>query len=199
MDPVNKAIWNKFHIHHGDILPYKAFQGDRIALAQLFGELNFNKGAEIGVEMGRYSAHLCRANPNLQIMCVDPWEPFSHHSANNMEATYQNARARLAQFGNRVNFVRKRSVDAAREVPDKSLDFVYIDGLHDFDSCMGDILAWVPKVRPGGIVSGHDYLPLYQYGVVAAVDAYTRAHNIFLWYITHETEVPQAHSWMWVR
>jgi len=197
MDPVNRAIWNRFHIKYNDTLPYKAWQGDRIALAQFFGEMGFREGAEVGVENGRYSAHLCRNIKGLHLRCIDPWTAFGRHSDADMERTYQNARARLLRFG--VQFIRKPSLEAARDIPDGSLDFVYIDGLHDFDSVIQDIIAWVPKVKRGGIVSGHDYVPIYQYGVIQAVDTYTRIHNIFLWYITHETLTPQAHSWFWVK
>ena len=116
-----------------------------------------------------------------------------------MQQAFETTQARLARFGDRVEYIRKPSLEGARDVADGSLDFVYIDGLHDFDSVMGDILAWAPKVRPGGMISGHDYCHIHRYGVIPAVDAYTRAHNIFLWYITFERTAPQAYSYFWVK
>jgi hypothetical protein len=72
---------------------------------------------------------------------------------------------------------------------------VYIDAMHEFDPVMMDILHWAPKVRPGGIIAGHDYCWYYQGGVVQAVDAYVRAHNILTWYVTQLDKEP---SWLWV-
>lgn len=199
MDVVNKAIWKKFHVKYNDTLPFQGWVGTRLQLAELFGELEFNIGAEIGVENGRYSEVLCLKNPKLKLKCIDPWKAFGHHSDADMEVTYQNAFNRLSKYN--VEFIRKTSVDAAKEVVDGSLDFVYIDGLHGFDPVITDIIAWVPKVKVGGIVSGHDYYKTYQYGVIPAVDAYTRAHNINMYYITREDgrRAEGVPSWFWVK
>src|SRR3990167_2586408 len=43
-------------------------------LAELFAELNFNIGAEIGVWRGEYSEILCKANPNLHLFSIDSWQ-----------------------------------------------------------------------------------------------------------------------------
>ena len=56
-----------------------------------------------------------------------------------------------------VEVVRKTSVDGAEGTPDASLDFVYIDADHRAEAVYKDICAWYPKVKVGGIVSGHDF------------------------------------------
>ncbi len=56
---------------------------------------------------------------------------------------------------------------AASRYSDDSLDFVFIDASHDRESVGNDLSAWWPKVRPGGILAGHDY---DQPGVESAVD-----------------------------
>ena len=53
--------------------------------------------------------------------------------------------------------IKKKSVDAAKDFEDGSLDAVYIDAEHDEDSVREDIRAWRPKIKPGGLLSGHDY------------------------------------------
>ena len=55
-----------------------------------------------------------------------------------------------------VSFFRMTSLDAAKYVEDESLDFIFIDGLHFYESVREDILAWSPKIKPGGIISGDD-------------------------------------------
>lgn len=49
-----------------------------------------------------------------------------------------------------------RSEDAASIFKDQSCDFVFIDGDHSFEATMRDIEMWMPKVKPGGILCGHD-------------------------------------------
>lgn len=56
-----------------------------------------------------------------------------------------------------VTIIRKTSVQAAKQFKNGSLDFVFIDGSHDTDSVCADIDAWLPKVKAGGIIAGHDY------------------------------------------
>jgi cephalosporin hydroxylase len=47
--------------------------------------------------------------------------------------------------------------------------FVFLDALHDYESVKADIAAWLPLVRPGGVIAGHDYSPTDWPGVVQAV------------------------------
>ena len=68
-----------------------------------------------------------------------------------------------------VKHLRLPSVAAADFFQDGELDAVYIDVSHDYESVKADILAWGPKLRPGGILSGHDYGP-HAPGVVRAVN-----------------------------
>src|SRR5690606_26723571 len=75
-----------------------------------------------------------------------------------------------ARFAFRANILHMPSVKAARQFDDESLDFVFIDAKHDYDSVKADIAAWRPKVKIGGWVCGHDYAPKQFPGCVKAVD-----------------------------
>lgn len=144
-------------------------------LAILFQELGMTKGAEIGVKKGFYSALLCMLNQPLRLKCVDPWSPYENVSWDEVEMNFIHAKNNLSPFN--VEIIRKTSLQAADDVPKSSLDFVYIDGDHSFNEVMRDIIVWSDRVRPGGIVSGHDYT-FENHGVKLAVDAYTKAHEI---------------------
>lgn len=50
-----------------------------------------------------------------------------------------------------------RSIAASDKYASETLDFVYIDAAHDYFSVWQDIKAWLPKVKPGGYIGGHDY------------------------------------------
>lgn len=193
-------IKERFDVREGDTLPFTGFKrSTREDLALLFAELKFTIGAEIGVCSGEFSEVLLKANPELKLLCVDPWtgylSPWDYQvSARRAEVRYNTTKTRLALYKN-VQFIRKTSMEAVKKVADKSLDFVYIDGLHDFDNAMMDVIHWTKKVKIGGIVSGHDYRKMYGGDVPAVVDAYTRAHQISEWYITTKEK---ACSFFWV-
>jgi hypothetical protein len=61
------------------------------------------------------------------------------------------------------------SLVAASRYEDKSIDFLFLDAAHDYANISRDITAWLPKVKPGGIISGHDYKAWRDFGVIDAV------------------------------
>src|SRR6185437_8432052 len=126
----------------------------------------YRYGAELGVSTGRFTAYLCDRIPDLRMIAVDTWRDRPDHEGEGAE-TYE-GRAhekhyRLfkefceTNFPGRVEIKREDTQTAHELVKDGSLDFVFIDADHTYDGCLADIKAWTPKVRPGGLVSGHDY------------------------------------------
>jgi hypothetical protein len=198
---VNKIIRGKLHVKRGESLPFVGWGGlmSRIDLAKLFGELGYKTGAEVGVRKGEYSRTICDNVPGVRLSCIDPWAPYEGRrpSQERMDLYYQATQNTLKGFD--VEFIRKPSLEAANGFADGSLDFVYIDAMHYFDDVMMDIITWTPKVRAGGIVSGHDYAHWYGCGVLDAVKAYTHAHHITAWYLTNTKDKAGTPSWFWVR
>jgi len=188
---VNSVIQKRFKICPDDTQPSMGLRRySRENLAELFKDLGFTKGAEIGVLNGEFSLFLFKTIPNLKLICVDTWDDYA---GNKGDEIFKIAAKNLSGYN--VELKRMLSVDAAKDVKDESLDFVNIDADHQFDGVMTDIIEWSKKVRPGGIIFGHDYHVKRYYGVIAAVDAYTRAHNIHTYYITRERKP----SWFWVK
>jgi len=154
---------------------------NRTELAQYFNELGFKTGAEIGVAQGFYSEVLCQQIPGVKLYCIDPWLHYQEYSDFAKESTFrtmeQEARDRLGKYG--CVIVKKFSSDAVKDFADESLDFVFIDGNHAYKYVKEDIELWTPKVRKGGIVSGHDYYKTKagNVGVITAVDEYIKEHK----------------------
>lgn len=71
----------------------------------------------------------------------------------------------IEQFNN-IQHIRKTSDDAIHEI--KKVDFVYIDGMHTYDQVKKDIINYLPKIKKGGVIAGHDYHPAWS-GVMEAV------------------------------
>jgi len=161
----------------------------RDGLAKWMGEWGFKKGAEIGVRAGKFSEVLCKAMPGLELKCVDPWTTGDYRArmigAEKQEAYYQECVKRMSQYPN-VEIIRRTSMDAVMGIPDESLDFVYIDGCHEFDYVMTDLIMWAKKVRQDGIISLHDYYRFKRAGVVEAINVYTHMHKVHEWFLTDE-------------
>jgi hypothetical protein len=158
------------------------------------------RGAEIGVKQGRYSDELLRNWRGSELVSIDPWlsaDPDEYVDRSNVSQDrfnefYEETRERLAGYGSRSTIWRMTSIEAAPRVPDGSLDFVYIDARHDYESVKEDLEAWCSKVRPGGILAGHDYvdgdLPEGEFYVKSAVDEFFGEREIPV----HGTEGPSA-------
>lgn len=193
----DEAIQKRFSFKHRNRnLPWYPRRGTRDELAELFGTLNFNEGAEIGTNHGRYAVSLCSKNPNLHLSCIDPWSSYYEIAMvpqDRQEMIYKEAVQTLASYN--VSIMRMPSMDGVKLFPDEALDFVYIDGDHAFDYVMMDLIHWVPKVKFGGIVALHDYHPFVGQDVMMAIDAYTHCHGVDPWYLTRD-ELPTAY---WVR
>jgi hypothetical protein len=168
----------------------------RSELPGMFNSLEFKKGAEIGVKLGKYSEELCEGIPGVDLKSIDPYIPDPLVSWDEMEKRFVLAKYNLERFG--ISIIKKTSVQAADEdVPINSLDFVYIDADHSFNSVMQDIILWTDRVRPFGIVSGHDY---DNEEVRLAVDTYTNIHDYRLFVTQKGEKYPDSSpSWFFVK
>jgi len=193
VDP-NTLLRRRLRIKPHDSLPLTGWaEITRKDLPLIFRELGFARGAEIGTAQGTYAHALCKGIPGLHLLCIDPYAAYERISQNLCDERFARAQQRLAEYD--VEFLRMPSQAAAYTVKDVSLDFVYIDGDHRFDAIMLDLILWTPKVRPGGIIAGHDFFEFYKAGVTAAVRTYTQAHGITQWYLTKEKDA----SFLWVQ
>lgn len=64
--------------------------------------------------------------------------------------------------------VKGNSIELSQKLPDKSLDFIFIDANHTYEDVKADILAYLPKIKEGGVIAGHDYCADWP-GVIQAV------------------------------
>jgi hypothetical protein len=103
-----------------------------------------------------------------------------------------------------ANIIKKWSLDAVKDFKRESLDFVYIDANHNYDSIMQDIIQWTRKVKPGGIVSGHDYHYKRPFcGIVEAVKNYTSFHHLNYYYLDDDKIPPRRsqtnNTWFFIK
>jgi protein YibB len=155
--------------HHSDTAvpkPLASFATGNGRLDVLTAARELTEGG-IFVEVGTFKADFAERLLTLceprKLYCVDPYESYADYkdtinSRMPLGAIYQDARARLARFGDRVEFMRAYSVNAAQNFSEESVDFVYIDGNHAFQYVYQDLCLWYAKLKVGGVISGHDAL-----------------------------------------
>ena len=187
--------------------PYKIHDSFRNDLPGFFKEQGYTVGAEIGVLRGEFSEELCKAG--LKLYAIDPWVYYKNYKRHPQEAPmeeiYQEAKKKLSSYD--CTFIRKTSMDALDDFKDNSLDFVYIDGNHTIRYIVEDFYEWYRKVRPGGVICGHDYENLrnnpYSQSachVRSAIDMLAAIYSLNFYVLGSNTGVRDKHrSWMIIK
>lgn len=127
-------------------------------------------GAEVGVQFGKNAYGMLKAHPQLRLLLVDSYDAsvWTHYSRT-VQQGKDYAMSVLSPFADRTQWLIMPSVDAAKHVENGCLDYVFIDAGHFYDDVKSDIEAWLPKIKPGGVMAGHDYSRRFR-GVQHAVD-----------------------------
>ena len=125
---------------------------------------------EIGVWKGTSAAYMAveiaNSGKDIQFDCIDTWSGSEEHLnptsptyekelANNPDWLYNEFISNMQPVEEFYKPIRRDSLQAADSYTDASLDFIFIDAAHDYESVLADIKAWYPKRR--GIIAGHDY------------------------------------------
>ena len=167
-------------------------------------------GAEIGVQNGSYSEKLLDNWNGACLFSIDAWKQFKESdykdvaNVSNWEhlKNYAATCMKLRRFGERSIIWRMTSEEAASIIPNQTLDFCYIDADHSYDGVIQDLELWIPKIKEGGIICGHDFIKdgehsyedgefMGLFGVQKAVLEYTEKYSWKL-YITKNEGAP---SW----
>lgn len=133
---------------------------NRKELGSLLNDLGLlGNGAEIGVYKAVYAETILSTWKGKKLYLIDAWEPISGKEANwsDFDKAYQITKSKL-ENNQRVEIIKDLSSDAVNLFQDAFFDFVYIDADHAYDGVVADIESWRHKVRPGGMLCGHDYL-----------------------------------------
>lgn len=143
-------------------------------------------GAELGVDQGDFTELILRRARPRQLHLVDTWATKRY---NDDKARRVHDRFAAQMAAGQVQVHRKLSLDAASDFADASLDWVYIDSSHAYGVTAAELRAYASKVRPGGIMAGHDYsmgnwVKGFRYGVIEAVHEFCVEHDWELRFLT---------------
>lgn len=196
---IHRAIRGKFGVRvQNDFSPIGTKMGsNRDWLPDIWRDAGYKKGIEIGVWRGYFSEQILKNMPDAHLHLIDPWEVYehSHRTEDGQRRDYQRTLERLAPYNGRFTVHKEFSQNVANLFEKESLDFIFIDGDHSFEGCVLDLINYVPKVRKGGMIAVHDYLPMRRAGVIEAVNGYTKCNRIEPWFVIRE-ELPTA---FWVK
>lgn len=151
---------------------------NRQEFANLINDRQYLMGAEIGVRDGYFSRLLLEKSGLQRLYSIDPW--VENVENNRPDESFQRASNNLKEFNDRSVMLKEFSVDAAKEFEEASLDFIYIDALHDYQSVKEDIITWWPKLKNNGCLAGHDYDKDAWPGVYNAVNEFSKEYNLEL-------------------
>lgn len=195
------APWNELWLHRG--LPMQQVPGS--AMIEIHGVRGYlmpgdvqflwdlgtslppgGRHVEIGSWMGLSSivfanALLSQLNFDARIHCIDTWNGSAEHQGmaevehGALFDTFL-ANVRRANVQHFVRPLRGDSVRMAANFAAGSVDSIFVDGDHSYDGCRRDLEAWLPKLKPGGRIAGHDAVP--GEGVQQAVQEVARAHGL---------------------
>jgi cephalosporin hydroxylase len=175
---------------------------NREEIKSIISEIDSPIICEVGVRFGDHLSYLLTSNVKLAYG-VDIWKNTENvgqndslYSQEELDLQYSNV---LERFKNdkRVKIIRDFSVSTSKTFEDEYFDFVYLDADHTYNSVMDDLESWWPKVKVGGILSGHDYIDgdttirlghSVRFGVVEAVRDFRIKYSIpdEKFYVTEE-------------
>jgi hypothetical protein len=153
-------------------------------------------GCELGVCRGYNLRYLLDRAPNVAVSyAIDPWlayqdwcEYVNQDRVNGWKAI---AHSMLDPLGDRVYILEKNSVEAAKDIADDILDYIFIDGDHSYEASLRDCQLYWSKVKTGGIFAGHDWqLP----AVTRAVTEFREQFGI-----TTEIQFTESNVWFWYK
>jgi len=128
-------------------------------------------GAEIGVYIGENAQNMLTNLDIKKLYLIDPYSPEGLNYPDNSsepKKVKDTALRNLKAFEDKIVWIHKKSEDAITDIKDE-LDFIYIDGMHTYEHVKKEIELYVPLVKRGGLIAGHDFDDGKRSGVKKAV------------------------------
>ncbi len=167
--------------------------------------------AEIGVAAGDFASVILRESLPRKLYLIDTWRGGRNASGHAITlekkskqgrsiSDFERVRGRFATEieDQKIEMLQGQSVTMISALPNQSLDWVYLDAAHDFDSVCADLEALLPKMRSNGIIAGHDYVRWgrfgYRGGVIEAVHSFCKTHDFELFALTFDSHYPPSYA-----
>lgn len=155
--------------------------------------------AEVGVFRGDFACKILDRTSPRTLHLIDHWLPNEECRLEDATLSGDQAYAAVTErFASQVSagtivLHRKESLDALASFPDHYFDWVYLDASHFFHDVLAELLLCKDRVKPQGLILGHDYCEIFDHGVPRAVGYFCDEHEYDLAYLTDERPQPAYH------
>jgi len=160
-------------------------------LTKVINDNNFKNVAEVGIGYGTHAKYVLKTTSVSNLILVDPTKYYPNDGfatdimsktpevvGNNFNELYNLINKELSPWKERYTWFRTESLNITEEqVPNESLDCVFVDGDHSYEAVSKDLDFWWQKVRSGGQLLGDDY---WMTDVAKAVHEFADSHNLKL-------------------
>ena len=165
---IANRYWQKYQRLYSNVFfihPLSAFK-TRSDLGVILDKMDLKIGVELGVQKGIFASQTLEKWKSVKSYhLIDLWKPQKNYKdiANNMDhdQNYRETLSRMKPFekrGVQIKVCRNLTSVCVHEYPNEFFDYVYVDARHDFKGVYMDLNQWWPKLKPGGVFAGHDYV-----------------------------------------
>ena len=164
-------------------------------LPNLISRFSNPVGIEIGLSAGHTTKHLFNHIKGLKLHGIDPYPDYIDWNGDDLngdrqKSAYDEFLENTNEYKDSLTHHKLFSDEAAKEIDDNSCDFIFIDGLHTYEQLTKDCHNYYPKLKTGGVFSGHDY---------TAIQGVNKAATEFANKMEKQISLTEVDVWYWVK
>jgi hypothetical protein len=152
---------------------------------------NFKTCVEVGIGYGFHAKEILDNTSVEKLYLVDPMRYYPNDGFatdvlkyGGFEKLFKNIKLNLSVYEDRYTWYRKQSLSVTQEeIPDESIDAIFIDADHSYEAVSKDLPFWWKKLRPGGWLLGDDYNTFFP-GTIKAVNEFASNNKLQLEFLT---------------
>ncbi len=150
--------------------------------------------AELGVNKGDFSERILNTTQAQRLHLIDIWNTKRYHQGLKLDIE---KKFDSAISSGKVVINYGLSTDVVSQFQDNYFDWIYVDTEHSYKCTIAELELYASKMKPGGIIAGHDYMMgnwagLTRYGVIEAVYEFCHNRDWEIIYLTMDLEEYQS-------
>ena len=134
----------------------------------------------MGKSTSYMAVEIANSGKNIEFHTIDTWKGSKENQEDSYVKNgtlYEKFLSNIEPIKDYVKVIKSDSVEASKNYKDISIDFLFVDGSHEYEDVKKDLVAWFPKVKEVGIMAGHDYTGDWK-SVRRAVDEFGLEYNL---------------------